>query len=420
MWGRSLDGRRERARWCPKADRQPSSPAPPVRRRLNDVVPSYTPNALSVPESGIRRIHEIALQLEGVIPLAVGEPDLPVAPHVLRAASEAWLEDDTRYTANGGIPPLRAAIAAKLRRDNGMDVDAEQVWVTPGATEALYLALGLILAPGDEVLIPDPGYTTFTMAPRMQFAVPVPYRLVAERAFLPSLEELETLVTPRSRAIVLNSPSNPLGVVFPEAVLVDLVAFAQRHDLWIVSDEVYEAFTYGLPHISPASIDPSRVLTVQSFSKTYALTGGRVGYLVTPPGPGGLLRNFQEALISCVNTPAQRAALAALDGPQDAVAAAAAHYRDNLRAATSLLADRGIAYREPEGAFYLWIDVAHASGGDVAGWAERFLLEHRVAVAPGSAFGAAGQGWIRVCAAATREDLLEGLRRLPAPRPSVR
>lgn len=379
------------------------------------MVPSYTANALAVPESGIRRIHEIALTLDDVIALAVGEPDLPVAPHVLAAASEAWLADDTRYTANGGIPELRAAIAGKLRRVNGIDVAADQVWVTPGATEALYLALGLILAPGDDVLIPDPGYTTFTMAPRMQFANPVPYRLSPDRAFLPDVADLEALITPRTRAIIVNSPSNPLGVVFPEAVVRQLVTFAARHDLWIVSDEVYEAFTYGLPHISPASIDPTRVLTVQSFSKTYALTGGRVGFLVTPLLPGAVLRNFQEALISCVNTPAQRAALAALEGPQDAVAAAAEHYRGNLAAATALLDERGIAYREPDGAFYLWIDVAYASGGDVAAWAEAFLVERRVAVAPGSAFGRAGEGWIRVCAAATRENLLEGLRRLPTP-----
>lgn len=379
-------------------------------------MPSYTPNALAVPESGIRRIHEIALTLDDVIALAVGEPDLPVPPHVLRAASEAWLEDDTRYTANGGIPPLRAAIAAKLRRDNGIDAGADQVWVTPGATEALYLALGLILAPGDEVLIPDPGYTTFTMAPRMQFASPVAYRLAAERDFLPSTAELDALVTPRTRAIIVNSPSNPLGVVFPEAVVRDLVAFAQRHDLWIVSDEVYEALTYGLPHVSPAAIDPTRVLTVQSFSKTYALTGGRVGYLVTPPGgPASMLRSFQEALISCVNTPAQRAALAALEGPQESVADAAEHYRGNLRAATTLLDERGIRYREPDGAFYLWVDVSYASGGDVAAWAESFLLERRVSVAPGSAFGREGEGWIRVSAAAAQETLLEGLRRLPGP-----
>ena len=378
-------------------------------------MPSYTANALSVPESGIRRIHEIALTLDDVLSLAVGEPDLPVAPHVLAAASEAWLADDTRYTANAGIPELRTAVAAKLRRDNGIDVGIDQVWITPGATEALYLALGLILSPGDEVLIPDPGYTTFTMAPRMQFADPVPYPLDPEHDFLPQVADLDALVTPRTRGIILNSPSNPLGVVYPEAVVRGLVEFAQRHDLWIVSDEVYEAFSYDLPHISPASIDPTRVLTVQSFSKTYALTGGRVGYLVTPPLPGDTLRNFQEALISCVNSPAQRAAIAALEGPQDAVAEAATHYRGNLAAATALLDERGIRYREPDGAFYLWVDVAYATDGDVAAWAERFLIERRVSVAPGSAFGSAGEGWIRVCAAAMRADLLEGLRRLPAP-----
>lgn len=386
-----------------------------MRRRFNGPVPSFSTNALAVPPSGIRRIQELAFTLDDVIGLGVGEPDLPVAPHVLAEASAAWLEDDTRYTPNGGIPSLRAAVAAKLRDAHGVDVGADQVWITPGATEALYLALGLVLSPGDEVLIPDPGYTTFTMAPRMQHAAPVPYRLAPEHGFLPRAEDLEALVTARTRAIIVNSPSNPLGVVFPEPVMRELVAFAERHDLWVISDEVYEAFTFGRPHVSPAALDPARVLTVQSFSKTYALTGGRVGYLVTPPGRGDVLRTFQEALISCVNTPAQRAALAALTGPQDAVVAAAAHYRGNLDAATALLDDRGIRYRQPEGGFYLWIDLSHATAGDVAAWAEAFLLEQRVSVAPGSAFGAAGEGWIRVCAAATRADLLEGLSRLPAP-----
>ena len=377
-------------------------------------MPSFSANALAVPGSGIRRIHEVALVLDDVIGLAVGEPDLPVAPHVRQAASDAWLADETRYTANGGLPQLRSAIAAKLRAD-GLEVAPDQVWVTPGATEALYLAMGLVLSPGDEVLVPDPGYTTFTMAPRMQHAEPVPYRLTPEHGFLPQVADLESRVTSRTRALILNSPSNPLGVVVPEQVVRDLVAFAQRHDLWIISDEVYEAFTFGAPHVSPAAFDPARVLLVQSFSKTYALTGGRVGYLVTPPGPGDVLRNFQEALISCVNTPAQRAAIAALEGPQDAVVEAGAHYREHLEAATALLDARGIAYLRPQGAFYLWIDVSHASGGDVATWAAEFLLQQRVSVAPGSAFGEAGEGWIRVCVAAERALLLEGLSRLPAP-----
>jgi aspartate aminotransferase len=396
-------------------------PGRSLRPLLNGGMPSFSRTAFSVPGSGIRRIHEIAIRMPDVLALAVGEPDQPVPAHVLEAASAAWLADDTDYTANGGITPLREALAAKLRRVNRMEVDAEQVWVTPGGTEALYLALSLVLEPGDEVLVPDPGYTTFRMAPRMLSATAVPYRLEPDRAFLPDLAALEAQVTPRTRAIIVNSPSNPLGVVFPELVLRELLAFASRHDLWLISDEVYEAFTWGVPHVSPAALDPEqRVLTVHSFSKTYALTGARVGSLVVPPGLGDVLRTYQEALVSCVNTPAQHAALAALTGPQAAVEAAAEHYRANLAAATALLDSMGIRYLEPRGAFYLWIDVSHASEGDVAHWAERFLLEQRVSVAPGSAFGGAGEGWIRVCAAASRRTLIAGLGRLPRADGSVR
>lgn len=379
-------------------------------------MPRFAPNTFAVPPSGIRRIHEIALRMTDVIGLAVGEPDVAVAPHVLRAASEAWLADDTDYTANAGIAPLREAIVQKLATVNRVAVDVEQVWVTQGATEALYLAQSLVLAPGDQVLVPDPGYTTFTMGARMLHADPVPYRLLPEHGFEPQVSELERLVTPSTRAIIVNSPSNPLGVVFGEPVLRSLLAFAERHDLWVISDEVYEAFTFDAPHLSPASLDDAgRVLGVYSFSKTYALTGGRVGYLVTPPGVAATMRTFQEAMISCVDTPAQRAALAALTGPQDAVVAAGAHYRDNLAVATALLDELGLTYLPPQGAFYLWIDMTHVAGGDVAGWAEGFLLDRRVSVAPGSAFGASGEGWIRVCLAASRADVVEGLGRLPAP-----
>jgi aspartate aminotransferase len=214
----------------------------------------------------------------------------------------------------------------------------------------------------------------------------------------------------------VNSPSNPLGFIFPEAVLRQLLEFARRHDLWIISDEVYEYFCYDTPHVSVASFDEDdRVFSVFSLSKTYAMTGIRVGYLVTPPGLSATMRSAQEAAISCVNAPGQYAAIAALTGDHQHVADAKAHYRENLRAAIELLDARGIRYLEPTGAFYLWIDVSFASGGDVANWAEAFLLRNRVAVAPGSAFGRSGEGWIRVCLAATRDDLLEGLRRLPAP-----
>jgi aspartate/methionine/tyrosine aminotransferase len=381
-------------------------------------MPSLATHILAVPGSGIRRIHELALQLDDVIALAVGEPDVAVAPHIAEAARQAWTDDRTDYTANGGIAPLRRAIVEKLARDNGITVDTEQVWVTVGATQGLHQAMAILLDDGDEVLIPDPGYTTFTMNARMLGAEPVPYPMRAEDGFLPQVAELEGLVTERTRVIIVNSPSNPLGTIFPEALQRELLDFARRHDLWVISDEVYEAFTWGEPHVSIASLDTDdRVFSVFSLSKTYAMTGIRIGYLVTPPGLADTMRTVQEASISCASEPGQYAALAAITGPQDHVAAARAHYRDNLQAATALLASRGIPYLQPGGTFYLWVDVSHASDGDVAAWGEAFLLRERVSIAPGSAFGRSGEGWIRVNLATDQAQLLEGLGRLPLPGP---
>jgi len=379
-------------------------------------MPHLAQHIESVPGSGIRHIFEMSTKLDGVISLVIGEPDVAVAPHIADAAKRAWDADATDYTPNGGIAPLRAAIVEKLARENDLHVDVERVWVTVGATQALYQAMTLTLQAGDEALIPDPGYTTFTMGVRMLDAHPIPYTLTPERGFLPSIDELERLVTDRTRVIIINSPSNPLGAIFPEEVLRELLDFARRHDLWIISDEVYEYFTYGEKHVSIASLDTDhRVFSAFSLSKTYAMTGIRVGYLVTPPGLATLMRTVQEATVSCVNTPAQYAAVAALTGDHEHVAAAKAHYRANLVAATALLDERGIRYLPPTGAFYLWIDVSHTSAGDVATWAEEFLLERRVAVAPGSAFGRSGEGWIRVCLATDPQQLLEGLGRIPVP-----
>jgi aspartate aminotransferase len=382
-------------------------------------MPSLAAHIPSVPGSGIRRIYEIAAELDGVISLGVGEPDVPIAPHIAAAAKAAWDRDDTNYNPNGGLLPLRQAIVDKLAVDNGIPAEVEQVWVTIGGTQALHLAMQLTLSAGDEVLIPDPGYTTFTMNARMLDAHPVPYSLTPERGFRPDLDELETLITSRTRMLIVNSPSNPLGAVFPREVLQQLLEFARRHDLWILSDEVYEGFTWGEPHVSLAALDAEssngveRVFSVFSFSKTYAMTGIRVGYLVTPPGMAATLRTMQEASISCVAMPDQFAALAAIQGEQSHVAHAAAHYRANYASASAALTARGIRYLEPTGAFYLWVDVAHASDGDVAAWAEHLLLHERVAVAPGSAFGRSGEGWIRLCLAATEADLLAGIEKLP-------
>lgn len=379
-------------------------------------MPEIASHIARMPGSGVRHILERALRRPGSIILAVGEPGEVAEMRIRDAAAEGWRDGAIRYTPNGGIPPLREAIRDKLRRENGLDVDLEQIWVTVGATQALHLAMALTLSHGDEVLVPDPGYTTFTMNAHLLQASPVPYALRPERGFRPDLDELESLVTPRTRAIIVNSPSNPLGSTFDRTTLAALVALASRHDLWLISDEVYERFTWGEPHVSPATIDGTRVLSVFSMSKTYAMTGARVGWLVTPPGWRQTMLRVQESVVSCVDEPSQRAAIAALTGDQGAVERSGAHYRDNLAAAAAILDARGLRFLAPTGAFYLWIDVSHVSEGDVVAWCERFLDEQGVAVAPGSAFGASGEGWIRVCVASDRAELLEGLGRIPAPR----
>jgi aspartate/methionine/tyrosine aminotransferase len=383
-------------------------------------VPDLSAHVSTVPISGIRRLYEAALELDDVLFLAVGEPDVPVAPHIGEAAKHAWDADLTNYSANSGIPPLRRAFARRFEADHGVALDPARIWATVGATQALHQALGLMLDPGDEVLVPDPGYTTFSMSPRMLSAVPVRYELHEDAAFLPEVDRLESLVTPRTKAIIVNSPSNPLGTVLDAERALAILEFAERHDLWVLSDEVYAEFTWDRPHVSLTALDDARtggrrVVGAFSLSKTYAMTGIRVGFLVAPPEWDLALRTAQEAMISCLDLPSQHAGIAALSGDQTHVHEAKQHYRGNLDAATALLDERGIRYRTPDGAFYLWIDVRHASGGDVAAWAIDFLRAERVAVAPGSAFGPSGEGWIRACVAATRDNLLTGLSRLPAP-----
>ncbi|MBC6460623.1 pyridoxal phosphate-dependent aminotransferase [Actinomadura sp. HBU206391] len=379
-------------------------------------MPSIAPHVDEMPRSGIRAIMDLAWQLtDPVIGLHVGEPSFPTAPHILEAVADAVLKGNTRYVPNAGLPALREAIGAKVRTRNGIDAADEQVIVTAGGMQGLHLALAAVVSAGDEVLVPDPGWPNFAMVVQLLQATPVRYELRAERGFQPDPEELARLVSPRTRAILVNSPANPLGAVTPEPLVRRLVGFAAEHDLWLVSDECYESFTFGVPHVSPAAYDTDgRVLSCFSFSKTYAMTGVRVGYLITPPRLAPVCAKLQEPLIACVNAGAQFGALAALTGPQDQVDEARETYQGRRDAAMALLDEAGVRYLRPEGAFYLWLDVADRCGDDVTDWAVRLLRDRGVAVAPGTTFGPGGEGWVRVCTATATDDLLEGLRRLVA------
>jgi aspartate aminotransferase len=276
----------------------------------------------------------------------------------------------------------------------------------------------MLLNAGDEILIPNPGYPTFAMTSGLLHARAVEYPLYPQNAFQPEIADIEALITDRTKVLMLNSPSNPLGAVFSHDLTRSLVELARKHDLWIISDECYEAFTYDVPHVSPARFDSpvpgeARVITSVTLSKTYGLTGLRIGALITPPGMEQRLSNVMEAIISCVAAPSQYAALAALTGPQDYVRDANAHYRANRDAAQAILAAKGIPHLDAQGAFYLWADVSHVSGGNVRAWTRSFLIEQGVSLAPGTAFGSIGEGWVRIALCGERDKLIEGVGRLP-------
>jgi aspartate aminotransferase len=376
-------------------------------------MPRLATNAARMPRSGIRRIMDLAWSLDDVIGLHVGEPSFATPDHVRTAAEEAFERGETRYVPNAGITPLRKAISDKVARHNGISASPEQVIVSAGGMQALYAALSATVEAGDEVLIPDPGWPNFAMAVQLLQATPVRYPLRSESSFLPDVAELDRLVTGRTKAMIVNSPSNPLGAVLTADLAARLCRLADAHDLWLISDECYDAITFDVPHVSPAAYDRQRrVISCFSFSKTYAMTGLRVGYLVAPEEVAATVAKLQEPLIACVNAPAQYAALAALEGPQEVVEVMRHSYQRRRDAATRLLRDSGTGFLMPDGAFYLWIDVRDRCHGDVEEWALRLLREQRVAVAPGTTFGPGGQGWARVSLATESEDLLEGLRRI--------
>jgi len=382
-------------------------------------MPELALHVRDVPVNQIREITEAAWATPGAIVLSIGEPGFALPRHVLDAGIACLDRDETNYTPNAGIPALREAFAARFREQQGVDIGAERVYVVDGAQQGLHFAMSLLLSPGDEILIPNPGYPTFAMTSRLLHAVPVQYPLYPENDFQPHIEDIEALITPRTRVLVLNSPSNPLGAVISEEATRELVELAVRHDLWIISDECYEAFTFDVPHVSPARFDSdvpgeARVFTSLTLSKTYGLTGLRIGALICPPGIEQKMNNVMESIVSCVASPSQYAALAALTGPQDYVSQARDHYRNNRDAASAVLEAKGIPFLGAQGAFYLWADVSHVSEGDVRTWVRKFLAESGVSFAPGTAFGSIGEGWIRIALCGGHQDLLDGVNRLPA------
>lgn len=372
--------------------------------------------ALSVPWSGIRQMFEQAARMPDAISLAIGQPDFPTPPHIVEAGQRALADGYTRYAPALGLLELREAIARKLWRENGLQVDPQtEVIVTAGAVEGLLLALMATLDPGDEVLMPDPGYTNYEGLIRVVSGVPVHVPAREEDGFLMPLDEVEEAITERTKVLILNSPANPTGSVMPRPYLERMAEIAQRHNLVVLSDEAYEKFIYGgLKHVSIATLPgmKERTVSVYTLSKTYAMTGWRIGFNVGPSALIQHMHRMQEVVVSCVATFVQRAAIAALDGPQEGVARMVAEYDLRRRYIVEAL-NRvpGVRCAEPRGAFYVFPNVS-ALGRPSLEIAMALLQHSRVICVPGTAFGPRGEGYLRISYAAPLDVLEEGVRRI--------
>ena len=372
--------------------------------------------ATALQRSDIRVLFDAALRHPGAIRLEVGEPSFTTPGHVIDAAMNAARDGYTKYGPNGGLASLRELLASKIAKVDGFDVDPDQIVVTPGGMSALSSTYLALLDPGDEVLLPTPGFPNMDQMVGLFGGVPVFYPLSASNGFLPDLALVEKAVTSRTKVLFINTPSNPTGAVFPAGLVEGLVDLCRRHDLWLLSDEVYDELILeeGIAHTAAGRFDSDgRVVTVYSFSKVYAMTGWRVGYATAPPGLAATLRKLQEPLVSCPSTISQKAAEAALTGPRRPFDEMLEAYRTRRLAAVGAAAAAGITAIRPQGTLYMLVDVSRwpRPSLDFA----LSLLEHRaVSVAPGSVFGPSGEGWIRISLAAEEGAIVEGIERIAA------
>jgi aminotransferase len=370
-----------------------------------------------IPFSGIRKVLEEAILLEKageeIIHLSIGRPDFDTPKNIKEAAKKALDEGKVHYTSNYGIPELREAIALKHEKENGVSYDpASEIVVTAGANEGVFLAMMGLLDPGDEVLIPDPVWLHYFYCARMAGAQPVSVPTRQENEFIPALEDFEALLTPKTKMIVLTTPSNPTGGVPGKASLEEWAKFAKDKDLFVISDEIYEAMVYdGNRHISIAGFPgmKERTIVVNGFSKKYSMTGWRLGWIASDKDLVSAMIRIHQYTTVCTTTFAQYGAVEALTGPQDDIEAMITEFdrRRNL-VYDRLSAMPRIKTLKPKGAFYIFPNIEGT--GKSSEQITRYLLEKaKIAVVPGNVFGNYGEGHIRISYATSYENLEKGM-----------
>ena len=368
----------------------------------------------AIPSSGIRRFFDLLASMEGVISLGVGQPDFVTPNHIRQAAIRSIEDGETYYTSNYGLVELRHAISRHLARLYGVRYDAgTEIIVTAGVSEALNIALEAILDPGDEVLSPDPGYVAYLPCVVIAGGVYVQVPTRAEDGFTLRPEELERRITPRSKAILIGYPANPTGAVMSRETMLAVADIAKRHDLFVISDEIYDRLVYGVEHVCVASLPDmkERTILLGGFSKAYAMTGWRLAYTCARNELTEAMMKVHQYVQMSAPTPAQFAALDAIVNGEEDVRGMVAEYDRRRKLVVGALNGMGLPCAEPKGAFYAFPQIGSAGMNDET-FAERLLMEERIAVIPGSAFGEAGAGHVRICYAQRYELLEEAMERM--------
>ncbi|WP_420645545.1 aminotransferase class I/II-fold pyridoxal phosphate-dependent enzyme [Candidatus Leptofilum sp.] len=369
----------------------------------------------ATPPSGIRKFFDIAATMKDVISLGIGEPDFVTPKPILQAGIDSLQRGETAYTSNSGTVELRTALSQHINKLYKVNYDpADEIIVTVGVSEALYLVMTAVLNPGDEVIIPEPSFVAY--GPEVTFAggVPVAVPTYVKDNFQVTAETIEAAITPKTKAILLGYPNNPTGAVMEREVMLSVTAVAEQHDLLIISDEIYDRLVYGIEHVCVPALPGMRERTVLlgGFSKDYAMTGWRIGYACAPADILAAMRKVHQYTIMSAPTTGQAAALAALTHEGD-------HYVEEMRLEYDrrrrLIVDGfntlGMDCFEPRGAFYAFPSIAK-TGMSSDDFAMRLLDEEEVAMVPGDAFGASGAGFVRASYATAYEKIEEALNRL--------
>lgn len=372
---------------------------------------------VSIKESSVRtRMLDIAAGLKDVIALGRGDPDLDTPAHIVAAGQNALGNGATHYTHPLGMPQLREAIAASIKKNGGGDYSADEIVVTAGAQESMFVAMLALIDPEDEVIIPSPGYNSYHQAVELAGGRCVNVPTYERDGFALTAEAVAAKLTPKSRMLCLINPSNPTGMVIPPSEIEKLAALAIKHDLIVISDEIYARLVYDNARVLPVASLPGmkeRTITIDGFSKAYAMTGWRVGYFAAPSHFAKAMAEIHHGLAICAPAVSQHAALAALSGPQDCVEAARKEYDARRNVMMAALDRMGLGYARPNGAFYVYANVA-STGISASEFCVRLLQEGKVMMFPGSLFGDHCDDYVRISLLQPIAKVEEAARRMEA------